>query len=1026
MRVWFLVILAWCILPHRSDAQRYTASLYTEADGLLSSKVYDVVQDTAGLMWFTTRSGISGYDGLRFTNYSRADGLSSQSFSYLDLDAKGRLWAFPSSGYKSAFLFENGKWNHYNREATGAAGFDNYGCLEVFYQDGQPQIAVGTYENGLFVLSGKSWKHYNTLNNQRVKHISECVLYNNQLYVDTDRGLAILTDKGLTPAASLIRSLPDPDIKTLGIAKNSQSGESQLWILGGNWIGKLEKGEFSLEYQDSQPFSFGFLGNLFIMKTSKDELYFGNPVSLYQFILPQKKLTLLDRTAGLITDGATRAFEDREHNLWITSYRGITKIGTRQLRSYYAENGLFENEVTAITQIGPDNYAFGHYGAITRLQKGVFSHFVLEDSEKERKEKSRVLDLCHDDKGNLWAALSFTGLVRIDPKNKVHKIKLPLLKNAYVSSVIYTRDGRILAASSTQIYEIIGDNAIPVPTPGFLLSEIRKLFEGENGDLFIATRKKGLVHISSGKVQSIQLPSTPQANDVYSYCNCGNGLQLVGTTAGLFRVKGITLEQMPLGNQIINRPVFLILKDGGGRIWLGTDNGVYRWDGKRLDNFTVRYGMSGQEINRSGGLEDDHGHLWFGTNNGLTEYDPAFEIIHQQIPAPLVYITALKTSTDSLSLTAPLQLSSRQNDFVFHFKVISMLSEKENKYQYFLKGLHDTWSDPIPYFDPQIRFYDLKPGKYRLGIRACNSAGIWSEAVWTPEIRVMYPFYLRWWFITGFVIALILFIIMVVHYLTMSRYNVRLEKTVSERTLLLQQSEEKLLESNKSKDKFFSIIAHDLKNPVTALNSMLELLNERYDEFTEADKKRILGNLKSSSDQTIDLLDNLLTWARSQKGVLPFQASIFNLDDVILENIQLLKLHAGTKQIRIVFQENSACQVYADRNMISLVVRNLLSNAIKFTFSKGIITIQTRCEPDYCLCSITDSGRGMSEQSVQQLFKIEEIKASKGTEGERGTGLGLILCHDFLKKNGGSIEVTSQEAKGSTFSFRVPVANTAG
>jgi len=448
-------------------------------------------------------------------------------------------------------------------------------------------------------------------------------------------------------------------------------------------------------------------------------------------------------------------------------------------------------------------------------------------------------------------------------------------------------------------------------------------------------------------------------------------------------------------------------------------------DGKKLDNFSVRYGLSGQEINRSAGLIDNNGHIWFGTNNGLTEYDPLLDNNKPDFQEPLVSIKYLKSGDDSLSLSSSLSLNSRQNNLIFYFSVVSLISEKENRYQYFLEGLNDTWSDPIPYYDPVIRFYELKPGKYRLGIKACNSNGIWSEPVWSPVIRIQQPVYMQWWFIAVAIVAITLLFILAVRFILTTRYNLRLEKTVSERTILLQQSEELLKESNRAKDKFFSIIAHDLKNPVTALNGMLELLNERYADFSEEDKKRILFNLKASSDQTIDLLDNLLTWARAQKGLLPYEPHIFNLNDVILENIELLKLNAAAKQIRIHFQENGNTPVYADRNMISAVVRNLISNAIKFTYAKGSIKINSgKSEDGLNQCSITDNGRGMSQETISQLFRIDEMRVMKGTEGERGTGLGLILCKDFILKNGGKISVTSEENKGSTFTFSLPVAAT--
>jgi len=1018
-QVYIVCVLFFVIGSYWADAQRYTSTYYTEADGLLSSKVYDVVQDTNGVMWYATRSGISSYDGLKFSNYSQIDGLSSQSFSFLDLDEKGCLWALQSVGTKSVYFFDGKKWVNFTESAGTKSDFETYTCLKVYYEANEAVIAIGTAESGLFIFRDGKWKNFKFSRINIENYISDCAFYNNKLYVVHAKGIVIIKGGELVNGDNLLQNLPEIKIKSLCISGDIKGKKNQLWILGEYWIGKLEQDSFSLVYKASQNFSFGYIGGNFISKTGRDEVYFGNPVSLYQLIIPQKKLTLLDRRSGFITDGATQAIEDREHNLWVTSYRGITKIGTRHFRSYYYENGLFENEVTAIAQAGSGEYAFGHYGAITRYRNGKFQVVLLSASEQERKERSRVLDLVADKNGNYWAAVSFKGLAKIDRQNKITWISLPSFNKNYVSSVICTRDGRIIVSSNSTLYEVKNDIARELPLQG--ISELRKIFEGSDNTLYLATRRQGIYQYSNSGLSQFTSVSSIQAKDVYSYCESKNGIRYVGTTAGLYKIQGNHLHKVNEEGLSVNRPVFLILEDNQGRLWFGTDNGIYRWDGKRLENFSVRYGLSGQEINRSAGLIDNNRHLWFGTNNGVTEYNPALDNQGLSLTKPLVSVQYLKTGEDSLSLSAPLHLASSQNNLVFYFRAISLISEKENKYQYILEGLNDTWSDPIPYFDPIIRFYDLNPGKYRLGIKACNPNGVWSEPVWSPEIRIHQPFYLHWWFVSGAILLLILLIVLIVRFMMMTRYNLRLEKTVSDRTLMLQQSEEKLIESNRAKDKFFSIIAHDLKNPVTALNSMLELLNEKYDDFSEADKKRILGNLKSSSDLTIELLDNLLTWARAQKGLLPFDPVIFNLNDVILENIVLLKLHATTKQIRIQFQECENAEVFADRNMISAIVRNLISNAIKFTYLKGVINILVeKSTPGYVTCSISDNGRGMTEEIVNQLFKIDEMRVMKGTEGERGTGLGLILCQDFIRKNGGEISVTSKEKQGSTFMLSLP------
>jgi signal transduction histidine kinase len=207
----------------------------------------------------------------------------------------------------------------------------------------------------------------------------------------------------------------------------------------------------------------------------------------------------------------------------------------------------------------------------------------------------------------------------------------------------------------------------------------------------------------------------------------------------------------------------------------------------------------------------------------------------------------------------------------------------------------------------------------------------------------------------------------------------------------------------------------------------LDLLTSDDSEYTEAEQRQILLKLKSASVRTIDLLENLLTWARAQRGILPFEPVIFPLAEVIADNLDLFDTAAHSKNISLIHTSKASLSVLADRNMISTVVRNLLSNALKFTFSGGTIVIGMELkDPETVLVSVKDTGMGIPSALKEKLFKIEERIVVKGTANETGTGLGLILCKEFIEKNGGSISVTSTHGVGSIFTFTLPHAPSNG
>jgi len=236
----------------------------------------------------------------------------------------------------------------------------------------------------------------------------------------------------------------------------------------------------------------------------------------------------------------------------------------------------------------------------------------------------------------------------------------------------------------------------------------------------------------------------------------------------------------------------------------------------------------------------------------------------------------------------------------------------------------------------------------------------------------------------------------------------------------LKQNEKRLKELNATKDKFFSIIGHDLINPIGILMNYSEFLLTYFDDYNDEKKKEYINIINESSKHILDLLRNILEWARTQTNRVEFLPKILNVSEVVDENIILLENNANAKNISIVSEINTNHKVYADKNMISTVIRNLVSNAIKFT-DNGNVTIFSELKEDYLIISITDTGIGMEKEAINKLFKIEDVISTKGTSGEKGTGLGLILCKEFAEKNGGKIWVESEVGKGSKFSFTLPI-----
>ncbi len=278
------------------------------------------------------------------------------------------------------------------------------------------------------------------------------------------------------------------------------------------------------------------------------------------------------------------------------------------------------------------------------------------------------------------------------------------------------------------------------------------------------------------------------------------------------------------------------------------------------------------------------------------------------------------------------------------------------------------------------------------------------------EFRILVQRAIRWIRISGFVVE---GTEEIPRHITGSMIDITAEKAFSE----------KLKEANDTKDRFFSVIAHDLRSPFTSILGFSRLLNEEYDDFSDDERRMMIRQILNSTETTFQLLDNLLTWAKTQLGRISYSPEVFEIAPLLLESINLSLPQARIKGISLKLLNIEKASVYADVNMIRTVIRNLLSNSIKFSYEGSTVTVDAVIQQNKVQICIADKGTGIEPNTLAALFSInEQIRSTKGTANEKGTGLGLILCKEFIEKNGGTISVESKQGEGSKFCFTIPAA----
>jgi len=396
-------------------------------------------------------------------------------------------------------------------------------------------------------------------------------------------------------------------------------------------------------------------------------------------------------------------------------------------------------------------------------------------------------------------------------------------------------------------------------------------------------------------------------------------------------------------------------------------------------------------------------------------------------------------------------LDFKNNSLTFNYSSPFYEDESKNEYSYFLEGYDKTWSP----WNTEIKkeYTNLREGDYIFKVKSRNIYTLESP-VSEFKFKILPPWYRSFAAILGYIILGIILIIVIVRLYTyrLIREKDKLEKIVIERTqeILMQKEEilvqsehlkeanegisakneelekqkqeieeqrDKLALSNATKNKFFRIIAHDLRNPISTLSGSTNLIFNDFDEYNKEQTKGFIGELNKLSQTTFNLLENLLDWSSTQMGEIRFSPKTIDIYSLTAENIELITRKVDSKNIRLKFDLEKNTIAFADENMVKTVIRNLLSNAVKFTPENGEIEISCYIDDEFVKYSVKDSGIGISEEDQKKLFRIDTHYSTPGLSNEKGSGLGLILCKEFVEKNGGKIKVSSEPQKGTTITF---------
>jgi PAS domain S-box-containing protein len=786
-----LIFVFLIIIVYQTDlpGQEYQTDIYTIEDGLPSSTVYDIAQDSKGRIWFATRSGICVYDGIKWISYGISDGLPHLHFYRIAVDEEGIIWATEKKPADGILFFDGKKWDKIPAPEIPHTSIQIQD-LQTAILNGKNSLIIQSQNSGIFIWCDKRWIHYGIEQGLPTLDIRSVAVSDNIIFLATDQGLITLHNNKIYD--NFIDDLKLPSKELFGIAVEPQStlitSESKLpkiWFCGKNWVGYYENNNLSVSDVSTE---MRFDKEVYMQSDLRGSILIGNSDNIFYVNTQYSMVKHLSKKNGFSSDGTNSIFVDREKNVWFTSDRGVTKFISMRFANYRERQGLLEDEVSAVNQFKSGEMIFGHNNGITIYDGKRFITKKFIPNNFTTPKKSKVLDLKRDWNGYMWAAVSNLGLAKISSKGKIYWYFRN--RSEFISSVLVDKRGNLWAAGVNIIYIYNGLTFKKISIPSSANSiYIRKIFESPDGTLYFTTKDDGIFIYKDEKWQQIKHPNGYHSNNIYSNLIDSNSNTWVGALDGLYTIEADSIRKYSSPSFSINRPVYVILEDEKKNLWFGTDIGVVRWDGTIVTTYNTHTGLAGLETNRSGGFIDNEGRIWIGTDRGVSCYQEKFD--NQDIPEPQLELVEIEVSGHIFPADKPLELDSDHNNIVFRYNAISFVNEHAMKLRMKLDGLDNSWMVKSRNLTQEIQYTNLPPGSYQLHLQVMNAQGAWSQIHSSPIVYLKKPYWKNWWFYALVIVAGGLFFFIILYLISMKRYYSKLERQVNERTVQLRASEEK-------------------------------------------------------------------------------------------------------------------------------------------------------------------------------------------------------------------------------------------
>lgn len=1050
----------------------YQNTWLNKQHGLSSNDITAIVQDKLGFIWIGTENGLSRYDGYTFRNYYKSSddssGLCHNSILGMYVDRNNTLWIGTPFGISSFVAGKNKFCNYYYLAGSDSA----LHSVKYFYESKDNELFCISTEGFIYKYNREKDCFSNSISFGS-RSISVAFNSDDELWLGNEHGLKKFSFKqnGFVPD------------KIFGGKLESLSGKVVFSLYNDEnylWAGTIGDGLYRFNKRTGEVFHYG--GSIetvyAISKDANNILWIGEGNGLFSMDRKsnQFKQQIIAYSAERPNDLKTVSciFIDSQQSLWIgMRYNGLNlrfknKSFNNLTTTESSDIKLSKDIVTSVYVDKDGTLLVGYFRSgvdAIENQKGKYSIRRFDHSKILNFPKGSVFQFFETGQGDMLIVSQQGGIHRFNPKTG-ECIPLPVNTN---NIDLLTSDIRSIAQSDKDNLwlAIHGQGLVHIDLKAGITHKFNSISEKNNTisndwtfDVLVDNSKQVWICSAYGVSRYLGNGQFKRyvyaANDTLTLSNSYSNTLFedskqriwVGTIEGLnlYDPQHDCFIRVVKDKSSRKKNILGILEDDKGNLWISTNEGItrYNFDTKTSMNFTEYDGLGSNEFMRNACFKAKDGQLYFGHSNGITVFHPD-SIVSNELK-PSVHIVDVKLFNQSILTTtsdmqfiykgAKLEFDYSSNVISFEYAALNYIVPQKNSYAYKLEGFDKEWHYVGAKRD--VTYTNLDPGKYRFRVIASNNDAVWNNEGTYLDLIIKPPFWKTLFF--RMTISLLVFgLIIFTFYLRVRNVNNRnrlLEALVNKRTselkhksdLLLEQTRQlnekniQLKDLNGMKDKLFSVVAHDLKNPLGTVLGFTDFLRQYINTLEPDQIVDYLQNMHQATQKTYDLLDSMLEWGRTRSGLQFFEKRNYKLKDLIESVVDNLKELARGKKIQI---ETSYADVDmlidADKNMFSAIIRNLISNAIKYSYPDSKVIVDCQVSDDSRVeIHVFDYGVGMLPEQLNNLFKIDKVKSVPGSKGESGHGFGLLITKDYVEKHNGTISAESEIGKGSVFTVSLP------